>query len=262
MLIILISSILLFVILVLMVVYQTKTYIRLKDINQLREDLTNAYFHNIKMPLGTISAYIENYRLGLFDDRKDVGERQYALVRKSIDGINALAEQILTISKSENRNLTIERTETDISGIIEELKDKFSINNKKQVNISTSYYLKDKTVYLDSGLIKYAVANLIDNAVKYSNDPVNININCGLTEDNLLQICVKDDGFGISPKDMEKIFEKFERGAALKRKGGATGFGLGLSFVRGVVKAHNGTINISSEPGKGSEFSLSFPVEK
>jgi two-component system phosphate regulon sensor histidine kinase PhoR len=102
-----------------------------------------------------------------------------------------------------------------------------------------------------------AVSNLIDNAIKYSGEYVEIEIICQLKE-NGLHIRVKDNGYGISSADQHTIFRKFERGTAVKRKE-ATGFGLGLSFVKSVTEAHHGTVNLFSKVGEGTLFELFFP---
>jgi two-component system phosphate regulon sensor histidine kinase PhoR len=98
----------------------------------------------------------------------------------------------------------------------------------------------------------------MDNAIKYSTESVNIEIRCEQKEEATI-ICIKDDGYGISKKEQEKIFAKFERGKAVQRNE-ARGFGLGLSYVKKVMEAHGGTIGLFSEEGVGSEFVLFVPA--
>jgi two-component system phosphate regulon sensor histidine kinase PhoR len=96
--------------------------------------------------------------------------------------------------------------------------------------------------------------------VKYSGPSVTIDIRCEQI-DNDVYIYIKDNGYGISKKDQEKIFAKFERGKAVERKD-AKGFGLGLSYVKRVMEAHLGTVNLFSREGKGTEFVLYLPFRK
>ncbi len=111
---------------------------------------------------------------------------------------------------------------------------------------------------MDKTLIKNAIANLIENSIKYSGDLVVVEIDSYINH-NQLFIKVKDNGYGISDDDKTKIFDKFERGAAVKRKG-AKGFGLGLNYVKRVVEAHGGIVVLYSKEGAGSEFTMILPL--
>ena len=105
------------------------------------------------------------------------------------------------------------------------------------------------------------LGNLLDNAIKYSRAEVKIDIICE-SERGVCKIKVCDNGLGISLKDQSRIFNRFERSAAAVRssKGGATGFGLGLNYVQQVMLAHEGRVEVESEEGRFSEFTLYFPV--
>ena len=133
----------------------------------------------------------------------------------------------------------------------------FSSQSKKKVSFSTCFQPQDTTFQADKMMLINAIENLIENAIKYSGDSVQIDIKGRLSEDGLL-ISVKDNGYGISKKDQRLIFAKFERGEAIRR-GEATGFGLGLAYVRSVAKAHGGTVNLYSEKGEGTTFELFVP---
>jgi len=141
--------------------------------------------------------------------------------------------------------------------LINELIERFSLTGKKEITFQTAIDLPDAFVWLDATLIENALANLIDNAIKYSKEKVTITIKCFI-ENKWLYISVKDNGFGIAPKDRNRIFEKYERGEAAFRKG-ATGFGLGLNYVKSVVESHGGNITLKSVVGEGSEFILQIP---
>ena len=121
-----------------------------------------------------------------------------------------------------------------------------------QPDLPVAYALGDQT------LLMRALCNLIDNAIKYS--PADTRIDCGIEEDDgYWRISVRDQGRGIAAQDLDSLFEPFSRVAADTRKdvGGA---GLGLAFVRTVAQRHGGTAEVSSEPGRGSVFSLRLPM--
>ena len=105
--------------------------------------------------------------------------------------------------------------------------------------------------------------NLLDNAIKYSRDEVKIDIICE-SEKGFSKIKICDNGLGIPVKDLSRIFNRFERSVAAARssKGGATGFGLGLNYVQQVMLAHEGRVEVESEEGRFSEFTLYFPVRE
>ena len=112
------------------------------------------------------------------------------------------------------------------------------------------------SIYGDMRLIQRLVANLLDNAIKYTPATGKVHVAVSLGGDRLVEIAVKDNGEGIAAKDQEHIFERFYRGDP-SRSG--TGTGLGLSFARAVARAHNGDITVSSTPGEGSTFTVRLP---
>ena len=121
-----------------------------------------------------------------------------------------------------------------------------------------------ETIYADLHYMGEAFGNLIDNAIKYAkaNEDVEISIT-GIRIDKYTQIIFKDNGIGISEKDQKKIFQKFERASSvMKNQPEISGFGLGLYFVFQVIKAHDGTMELSSRPGSYSEFIINLPYNE
>ena len=114
-----------------------------------------------------------------------------------------------------------------------------------------------ETVYADEEFLREALSNLIDNAVKYSGEEVTIAFASQKHPDGSVSVSVRDDGWGIPLKDQAKIFEKYERASAVSRsrKGGPSGFGLGLNYVL----RHGGTVKLESIEGEYSEFTLVLP---
>ena len=105
-------------------------------------------------------------------------------------------------------------------------------------------------------LLQRMLANLLDNALKYSERNSSVNIGVNMSGDNIL-VSVRDEGMGISKKDLKKIFDRFFRCDESRSK---TGCGLGLSLVRAVAIAHGGNIDVTSTPGNGSEFRIILPA--
>ena len=181
------------------------------------------------------------------------------LAQQQIMNLQALTDRILTIARAEQSPLIPNIQPTNVTEIINQLVEKFSVQVKKEVHFSTHFEPENILFNIDETMLNNAVSNLIDNAIKYSGETVDVEIGCRLKE-NGLHIAVKDNGYGISSADQQTIFRKFERGKAVYRQE-ATGFGLGLSYVKSVVEAHLGTVNLFSKTGEGTLFELFFPYQ-
>ncbi|MDR2147126.1 MAG: HAMP domain-containing histidine kinase [Tannerella sp.] len=238
----------------------TRRLLTEKKLNHFRNDFVNAFTHNMKTPLSQVLTTLENINGEKYNARPDLLKKHGNLAFLSVYKIQRQIEQMLAISRSEADNLMLNRADTDIRALVEGLKARFEILKTKPVSIESSYSPEHLTAYIDRQLIEDVVSNLVDNAIKYSDESVNIQIDCSV-KDNYLIIKVKDNGFGISEEDRTKIFEKYERGAAFGRQDGAKGFGLGLNYVRRVVLAHSGKIQLISMLGQGSEFIVILPVK-
>jgi len=133
-------------------------------------------------------------------------------------------------------------------------------HNKTDKPIDFTVDLLTKHVQADEQYLSEAISNLIDNAIKYSNDEIRIAIT-SQSNDKYVLLKVRDNGIGISKEDQRIIFDKFGRAAIHEqnRKGGVSGFGLGLNYVDQVMQAHGGKVTVASELGKFSEFTLYIP---
>ena len=257
----LVSSFLIMAFLIYFLIHQTKTIFTQEKLDKLKTDFIQSFIHNIKSPIGTIKTVLMQLIKSELDNKRELKERLGDTALMQIESLLLQSEKILTIAKYENGIPIIHRTKTDVNEMIAELKDKFSISSNKQISIRTSVSIDgDQDTYFDRSLIREALSNLIDNAIKYSGNSVKVSIDCH-TSENVLQFRVTDNGYGISEKDQRHIFEKFERGAAIKRRE-AIGFGLGLSYVKLVTEAHGGVVSLFSQMGEGSEFSISIPYQE
>ena len=256
----LIASALVLILLFFCIGYLTKTIFTQDKLNTLKNDFINSFVHNIKTPLSTLKMILIKFVKGELDSYPEKKEKFGKTGMAQLENLLLLADQILTVTKLEEGQSMLNRSDTDLNEMIKELKDKYSVSNDKLVTISTSVNISsDLIISIDRTLIKEAVSNLIDNAIKYSGNAVRIAVDCETIE-NTLRIRVIDDGYGIAQKNHLSIFEKFERGDAFKRKE-AKGFGLGLNYVKRVAEAHGGFVTLFSHIGEGSEFTLLLPIE-
>lgn len=251
-----------FIIMLLVIVcisYQVRFISRFEKIFQIREDFSYAMIHDMKTPLTSIIMALKFLRSGKLDNRQEMKDKYFDIAENEADHLLTLTNKVLTISKLENHKLEMNRTEVELTPIIDKLTEKFKAKSQKAVIFITD--IKAETAYADAEYLEEVLSNLIDNSVKYSGESVEIRISTA-RDDRYTVIKVHDNGFGISDKDIHLIFQKFERASAVKRnrRNGASGFGLGLNFVDQVVEAHHGKIFVSSIEGEFTEFTIYLPL--
>lgn len=256
----LVSTTILLIFVVFCIIYQVRIISKINKISQIREDFSYAMVHDMKTPLSTIMMVQDMLESGRLDTRPEIKNKYMSIAKSETDHLFALTNKILTISKLENHKLEMNKTEVELTPIIEKLTEKFKAKAQKPVNFIIS--LQAKTAYADNDYLGEVISNLIDNAIKYSKESVEINITAEESERYTI-LKVRDNGLGISEADQKVIFQKYERAAAAKRsrKNGASGFGLGLNFVDQVIKAHEGRIFVNSTEGEFTEFTIYLPLE-
>ena len=225
---------------------------------ELRNDFSYAMVHDMKSPLSSIIMGAHFLHSGKVDDKPQIKEKYYTIIEDEAEHLLALVNKLLTISKLENRKLILNKWNIDIEPIITDLIDKTKAKADKPIEIFTD--LKIRNVLADEQYLTEAIANLLDNAIKYSKEEIKIKISTIDTDKNVL-LKVRDNGIGITREEQQIIFDKFGRAAIHEknRKGGVSGFGLGLNYVDQVMQAHGGKVTVSSEKDKFSEFTLYIP---
>ena len=256
----LISTTILLIFVVFCIIYQVRIISKMNTISQIREDFSYAMIHDMKTPLSTIMMVQDMLESGRLDNRPEIKNKYMSIAKNETGHLFALTNKILTISKLENHKLEMNKTEVELTPIIEKLTEKFKAKAQKPVNFIIS--LQAKTAYADNDYVSEVLSNLIDNAIKYSKESVEIHITTEESERYTI-LKVRDNGLGISEADQKVIFQKYERAAAARRsrRNGASGFGLGLNFVDQVIKAHEGRIFVNSTEGEFTEFTIYLPLE-
>ena len=229
-----------------------------EQMTELRNDFSYAMVHDMKSPLSSIIMGAHFLHSGKVDDKPQIKEKYYSIIEDEAEHLLALVNKLLTISKLENRKLILNKNEIDLAPIIDDLVEKAKAKATKPLAVTTN--LEVTQVMADEQYLKEAIANLIDNAVKYSKDEIELSIKAFDTDKYVL-LKVRDNGIGMTKEEQQVIFDKFERAAIHEknRKGGVSGFGLGLNYVDQVMQAHGGKVTVSSEKDKFSEFTLYIP---
>ncbi|MDR0836109.1 MAG: HAMP domain-containing histidine kinase [Tannerella sp.] len=256
---VLILSALMILLIIACLLYEFKIYQNEKYLALLKENFTNALTHDLKTPLSSIHSVLMQLNNNSLDGRPEVKSKFTEIAIEQTLNLQAVINQILTVAYLEKKKITFNKEPVDLPHIIQTLIDKFSVKDGKPVKFHADYDLKDAMIEADVLHLTNAISNLIDNAVKYSGDSVQIEFVCK-TVNEQVHIKIKDNGFGIPKNDQPKIFDRFDRGAEIKRNS-ISGFGLGLNYVRQVIEAHGGAVALSSKEGEGSEFTITLPVE-
>ena len=254
------ASLIIMIFIIVCIVMQIRIIIRQDNIAKIRKDFSYAMIHDMKSPLSSIMMGISNLQSGKLDDKPDIKNKYLSIMDDESRHLFALINKVLTISKIEENKLTLTKTAVELSPMIHDIAEKYAAKTNKPV--SFSYDLKAETAFADAEYLKEAVSNLVDNAIKYSKDSVAITVS-SRDNDRETMLAIRDNGLGISEKDQQTIFEKFERASAVNRtmNGGASGFGLGLNYVMQVMEAHGGRVHVDSVKGEYSEFTLYIPKE-
>ena len=230
-----------------------------KMMADLRNDFSYAMVHDMKSPLSSIIMGARFLHSGKVDYKPQIKEKYFSIIESEAEHLLALVNKLLTISKLENKKLILNKQHVSLEPIIDDLVEKAKTKSEKPIRFTVD--LLTKHVQADEQYLAEAISNLIDNAIKYSKDEIEISIT-SQQNDKYVLLKVRDNGIGISKEDQRIIFDKFGRAAIHEqnRKGGVSGFGLGLNYVDQVMQAHGGKVSVASEKDNYSEFTLYIPM--
>ena len=256
-----IASFVMLVLVVGCIIYQIKVIIHQRKVAKLREDFSYAMIHDMKTPLSALTMCSEVLGSERIESMPDLRKDFCRTLKAESGHLLKLVNRVLNISKLENHKMIMDKETVWLQPMLERITDTFKVKSVRPV-----YFILDlriKEVNADKVHLEESLYNLIDNAIKYSKDEGDIKITIS-TEGDEAYSCIKvcDNGIGISKKDIQKIFDKFERGSAFNnaRLGKVAGFGLGLNYVYQVAEAHGGMVTVNSVVGKYSEFAIYIPI--
>ena len=252
---ILISSFLLFMVILVAFVYLLYTILRLKTVEELKTDFTNNMTHELKTPISVSYAAVD--ALLNFSDPVNEKQKKYlTIVKDQLIHLTGLVEQILTLAV-ENRSTFRLRPETiSLNELVNSLIEQYKLKASKPVEFTCSIP-EDIELVADRTHLYNMLSNLIDNAIKYA-DKEPCRIEATARQDNHeTTISITDNGPGISEANQRQIFDKFFR-VPSGNIHNVKGYGLGLYYVKDMMGKHGGTARVESVPGKGSTFTLHF----
>ncbi|MEZ5788839.1 MAG: DUF3369 domain-containing protein [Xanthobacteraceae bacterium] len=234
---------------------------RLQRANSFKREILGTVAHDLRNPLSVIigRAEILERMVGNAGFSADNAKTQIKHIHSAADRLTQMVESLITDAMADALDITIRREQVDLATL---LKDVAEANQplaaKKEQSIEVSAAV-GQPIACDGDRIREAVDNLISNAIKYS--PIGARIELSLDQRATgAHIRVKDEGPGMSEKDISRLYGRFQRLSA-KPTGGESSIGLGLSIVKRIVDLHGGAIDAESEgPGHGTTFTLTLPV--
>ena len=249
------ASLVLFLILAFSFWFLIHTMLKQKSLEEMKSDFTNNITHELKTPVAV--AYAANDALLNFEAGNDPEKRREYLEisQAQLEKLEGMIEQILSMSMESRKTFELKRETIELEPLLQKLADQHILSAGKPCDIKVTV---DSSLVLDADRFHLSniVSNLIDNAIKYSGESVHIDITAKATDEGV-EIRVLDNGIGLAPDKQKHIFDKFYR-IPTGNVHDVKGYGLGLYYAKTMVEKHGGTIEVSSTPGKGSEFILTL----
>ena len=232
---------------------------RLKQLERTREEFVANVSHELRTTLSLIKGYVETLLDGARDN-PEVAERFLKIIERNANRLDLLIQDLLTISALESEKIKLNLQPVKIRALAEKVLTDLNAKAENK-NVELVNELPELTANGDVNRLDQVLANLVDNAIKYGRAQGRVIVGGKKRDDGALEIFVRDDGPGIPPEAIDRVFERFYRvDKARSRDQGGTG--LGLSIVKHIVQAHGGEVRVESEPGKGATFFLTLPEVK
>ncbi|MGH7308089.1 MAG: sensor histidine kinase [Candidatus Rokuibacteriota bacterium] len=228
------------------------------EMARLKADFVANVSHDLKTPLSVIRMFGETLEMGRLPD--EAGRREYyRVITRESERLTRLIDNVLDFSRIESGRRIYNRVPTAVEPLIRDTLEAFNYPLAQQgfkVDVRVAPDLPE--VPLDAEAVEQALANLVDNAVKYSAERKSLAVEARIAEGQLA-LSVADEGIGIRREEQARIFDKFYRVGRSETQS-RRGSGVGLALVRHLAEAHGGRVTVESRPGEGSRFTLWFPL--
>lgn len=238
----------------------------IKRAEQRKDDFIKMASHELKTPITSIKGYVQLLQ-NIYDEENEEGlasvkpttiRASLNTISKQVSRLTRLVSELLDLTRIESGKLEMHMSTFDIVQMVEEsVEDARHLTSRHAILVDTEYY---GTVYGDRDRISQVLLNLLTNAIKYSPDCSQIDVQVR-GDKEFISISVIDCGIGIDKREHKKIFERFYRVEG-KSEQTYPGFGIGLFIANEIVQRHDGTMSVESEKGKGSVFTFTLPINK
>ncbi|PWJ59996.1 two-component system phosphate regulon sensor histidine kinase PhoR [Dyadobacter jejuensis] len=235
------------------------TIIRQKKMSDIKTDFINNMTHELKTPISTIGLAVDMAHEVSTEPAPPKMSRYLGIIQEENKRLGVHVEKVLQMAMLEKGEVRLERKSIPMQDLISQALNSLSMQiEKRDGKVDLAFEADHDLVYGDEIHLLNILKNLLDNAIKYSPNQLLINIQTS-NKNNGIQIVIQDEGVGLKKEQLSRIFETFYR-VPTGDVHDVKGFGLGLSYVRKMVLAHQGTIQVQSKLGQGSTFTLWFPT--
>jgi two-component system phosphate regulon sensor histidine kinase PhoR len=230
---------------------------RLKQLENTRKDFVANVSHELRTPLSLIQGYVETLLDGA-KDNPDVEVKFLRTIERNAGRLRLLIEDLLVISELESGRVQLDLQPVSLPSVVQKVLDDFR-TRAEAGHTRLSNEAPPLAVRADPSRLEQVLSNLVDNAIKYGRPEGQVVVGAGPAEGGQVEIFVRDDGPGLPPESLERLFERFYRvDKARSREQGGTG--LGLSIVKHIVQSHGGRVWATSQLGQGATFFVSLPA--
>ncbi len=237
-----------------------KTILTQKKLSEIKSDFINNMTHEFKTPIATIQLASDALKNEKVIHNLDQIKYYTGIIRDENRRMNMQVEKILQVAELEKDEIRMQWRKLDVHEKLQKIAENTRLQMEDiQAEFSMSLNATKYTIEADDVHFTNIIINLIDNAVKYSKENPSIRIETR-NKGPYLQILIKDNGIGMDKETQSRIYEKFYR-AHTGNIHNVKGFGLGLTYVKNIVEAHKGKIEVDSDLGKGTTFTLSFQTQ-
>ncbi|WP_353778560.1 ATP-binding protein [Winogradskyella sp. 3972H.M.0a.05] len=246
---------------IIILAYSSAIYqlIKQRQISQIKTDFINNMTHEFKTPIATINLALDSIKNPKILNDEDKVKRYLNMIKDENKRMHAQVENVLRISKLEKNELNISKERLKLHDIVED-----AITHVQLIVDDQNGYVKTHFGALKSAVLANqthftnVIVNILDNAIKYSDNPPEVDVYTENVGNNIL-LRIADKGNGMSKQVQKRVFEKFYR-EHTGNVHNVKGHGLGLAYVKRIVEDHQGHISVESEKGKGSEFTIKLPL--
>jgi len=230
-----------------------------KKLSEIKSDFINNMTHEFKTPLATISLAVDAIRNEKVRNNPEKMNYFSGIIKEENIRMNKHVETILQAALMEKQELELKKEATHLHTMLDQILENYQLQlQNKNGQVEKLYNAKNDLASVDPVHFGILLSNLIDNAIKYSKETIELKISTHSTNKQLV-IRIEDNGIGMSKETVKRVFEKFYR-AHTGNLHNVKGFGLGMSYVKTVIDAHKGKIRVESTVGKGSAFTIEIPL--
>lgn len=254
----LLSSLLFTGLILLCFAYTVFVIFRQKKVSEMKTDFINNMTHEFKTPIATISLATDSITNKTVISSEEKIKRFAGIIKQENKRMLNQVEKVLQMARIDKEDFDLKLTEVNINDVVSQAATNSRLKvTKRDGSLISNIGAKNPIIRADLTHISNIVHNLLDNAEKYSSENPEITVTTGDHSDGVF-VEIKDNGIGMTKESLKHIFDKFYR-AHTGNRHDVKGFGLGLSYVKALVDAHNGKITVTSEIDKGSTFTVFLP---